>query len=238
MIIRPYFGSVQEITDGHYEFRFDRKGINMPNTSSETQSLVGMQLDMAVTAKNHGHIHGALNLAMREKMSPQLISLKVLELAVYYQTSNDLAASIDVLESGFRHIPTDIDIIDAIGRNLASFIEDNISELCDADIRWVSEFLGQIESTNYSKIGGHHQLEHTVGIRKLKAAVRSISCKNDSLAEGRYTHFLSSLSLRQFKNLTEEERKEKVTEIFARKIWELEQERKKAAQKKEGIQNA
>jgi len=198
--------------------------MQIPNR--DTQSLIGIQLDQHISESNYEAIHGALTLAAREKMDSSFVIGKFVELANFYRSQKRLRESITLLNTALDLSPSTLDIFSNLSFSIALYLEQYSSELCDEDLRWTSTAIEMLYSINYGRAGGHHQLEHNHGIQKVDAALKSLQIQNDGKAESSHTHFLSSLSRKQYQNLTPEERKQKVSEIFAGKLLELDKAKK------------
>jgi len=210
----------------------------MSKSDSNLQSLIGIQLDHHINEGNCDGIHGALTLAAREKMDSPFVIGKFIELANFYRSQMRLQESISLLSTALDLSPSTLDIFSNLSFSIALYLEQYSSELCAEDLRWTSTAIEMLYSINYGQAGGHHQLEHNRGIQKVGAALKSLKMQNDGKAESSHTHFLSSLSLKQYQNLTPEERKQKVSEIFARKLLELDREKGKAKSSAEGNSDA
>ncbi len=198
----------------------------MQKPNRDTQSLIEIQLDQHVSESNYEAIHGALTLAARERLDSSFVIDKFVELANFYSSQNRLRDSITLLITALDLSPSTLEIFSNIGFSLTLYLDQHSSELCDEDLRWTSIAIEMLYSINYGHTGGHHQLEHNRGIQKANAALKSLNIQHDDIAESSHTHFLSTLFLKQYENLTPEERKQKVSEIFARKLLELEKAKK------------
>ena len=198
----------------------------MQKPNRDIQSLIGFQLDQHISESNYEAIHGALTLAAQERMDSSFVIGKFVELADFYRSKNRLPENITILIAALDLSPSTLDIFSNLGFSIALYLEQHSSELCDEDLRWTGTAIEMLYSINYGHSGGHHQLEHNRGIQKVNAVLKSLKIQNDDKAESSHTHFLSSLSLKQYQNLTPEERKKKVSEIFARKLLELEKTKK------------
>jgi len=210
----------------------------MSNLDINLQSLVNIKLDHDINEGNYESVHGALTIAARERMDSSFVIGKFIELANFYRSQKRLRESITLLSTALDLSPATLDIISNLSFSIALYLEQHSSELCDEDLRWTSTTVEMLYSINYGHAGGHHQLEHNRGIQKVNAALKSLKIQNDGKAESSHTHFLSSLSLKQYQNLTPEERKQKVSEIFARKLLELEREKGKTKPTSEGNSDA
>lgn len=188
--------------------------------------MINRRLDQPIHVGNYESIHGALSLAEREKMSTPFVISKFLELADYYRTQNSLRESISLLISALDLSPTTIEVFDSLGLSLSAYIKQNQNELCDEDIRWANTAIEMLFSINDSHSGANHLLDKISGIKKLKSTLNSLKIINDGKVESPHTHFLSSISLKQYQNLTPDERRKKVSELFARKLLELKKEKK------------
>ena len=198
----------------------------MQKPNRDIQSLIGFQLDQHISESNYEAIHGALTLAAQEGMDSSFVIGKFIELANFYRSEKKLRESITLLSTALDLSPSTLDILSILGSSIALYLEQYGSELCDEDLRWTRTAIEMLYSINYGPTGGHHQIENNREIQKANTVLESLKIQNDGKAESSHTHFLSSLSLKQYQNLTPEERKQKVSEIFARKLLELEKAKK------------
>ena len=203
----------------------------MQKPNRDTQSLIGFQLDQHISESNYEAIHGALTLAAQEGMDSSFVIGKFIELANFYRSEKKLRESITLLSTALDLSPSTLDILSILGSSIALYLEQYGSELCDEDLRWTRTAIEMLYSINYGPTGGHHQIENNREIQKANTVLESLKIQNDGKAESSHTHFLSSLSLKQYQNLTPEERKQKVSEIFARKLLELEKAKKSKGEK-------
>jgi len=203
----------------------------MQKPNRDIQSLIGFQLDQHISESNYEAIHGALTLAAQEGMDSSFVIGKFIELANFYRSEKKLRESITLLSTALDLSPSTLDILSILGSSIALYLEQYGSELCDEDLRWTRTAIEMLYSINYGPTGGHHQIENNREIQKANTVLESLKIQNDGKAESSHTHFLSSLSLKQYQNLTPEERKQKVSEIFARKLLELEKAKKSKGEK-------
>ena len=203
----------------------------MSKPDRNLQSLIELQLDHHIHEGNYDSVHGALTLATRERMDSSFVIGKFIELAKFYRSQKRLHESITLLITALDLSPSTLDILSILGSSIALYLEQYGSELCDEDLRWTRTAIEMLYSINYGPTGGHHQIENNREIQKANTVLDSLKIQNDGKAESSHTHFLSSLSLKQYQNLTPEERKQKVSEIFARKLLELEKAKKSKGEK-------
>ena len=210
----------------------------MQKPNRDIQSLIGFQLDQHISESNYEAIHGALTLAAQEGMDSSFVIGKFIELANFYRSEKKLRESITLLSTALDLSPSTLDIFSNLGFSITLYLEQHSRELCDEDLRWTSTAIEMLYSINYGHSGGHHQLDHNRGVQKVISALESLKIQDNGKAESSHTHFLSSLSLKQYQNLTPEERKKKVSEIFARKLIELDREKGKTKSSDEGNSDA
>lgn len=194
----------------------------MTDSNSTIRSMVEMQLWEPVNESNYEGIHGVLTAAARNQVSSGLVISKYLELAQFYNSSARYRESIDLLLDAIHLSPTSNEIYASLGQGLAFFTAEYKDEFCDEDIRWLGAALEYLHSINEGPEGAHHQLNHNPGILSFSKAIKTLEILDDGQAESIHTHFLSSISLKQYQNLTPEERQKKVAELVARKLLELE----------------
>ena len=206
----------------------------MSDMISTTRSMIEMQLHYPVSDGNYEAIHGLLNAAKQNRIDSLIVLNKYVELAQFYNSGKKYRDSIELLLDAFELSQTSIDIFDIMGESLALYVIKYKDEFCDEDIRWVGTAIEYLHSINEGPQGAHHQLNRNPGILKIEKVIKTIQINNDEEAETSHTHFLSSISLKQYQNLTPEERRKKVSEIFARKLLEL----KKAKKGKGAISDA
>jgi hypothetical protein len=198
----------------------------MTESNSTIKSMVEMQLWEPVDEDSYEGIHGVLTAAARNHISSRIVISKYIELAQFYNSTTRYRESIDLLLDAIHLSPISNEIYTSLGQSLALFTAEYKEEFCDEDIRWLSAALEYLHSINEGPEGAHHQLNHNPGILSFNKALKTLEIQDDGQAESVHTHFLSSISLKQYQNLTPEERRQKVSEIFARKLLELEKAKK------------
>ena len=206
----------------------------MSDMISTTRSMIEMQLHYPVGDANYEAIHGLLNAAKQNRIDSLIVLNKYVELAQFYNSGEKYRDSIELLLNAIELSPTSNEIFNSIGKSLALYAIKHKEEFCDADIRWIGTAIEYLHSINEGPEGAHHQLNRNRGILKIEKVVKTLQVINDEETETSHTHFLSSISLKQYQNLTPEERRKKVSEIFARKLLEL----KKAKKGKGAISDA
>jgi len=194
----------------------------MTDSNSTIRSMVEMQLREHVDETSYEGIHGVLTAAARNHIATGIVISKYVELAEFYNSTARYRESIDLLLDGLQLSPVSNEIINSLGHSLAFFAKEFKDEFCDEDIRWLGAALEYLHAINEGPEGAGHQLDHNPGILSFRKAIDALNIRDDSEAESIHTHFLSSISLKQYQNLTPEERRKKVSEIFARKLLELE----------------
>ena len=203
----------------------------MSKANSNIRSMVEMQLHHPVDGNNYEGIHGLLNSAAKNHITSAIVSNKYVELAQFYNSEARFRESLELLLNGIQLSPTSNDIFNSLGESLSFYVTEYKAEFCDEDIRWLGTAIEYLESINYGPLGAQHQLDHNPGMHLLKITVQTLDVHHDGEVESVHTHFLSSISLKQYQNLTPEERKQKVSELFARKLLELEKAKKGKGEK-------
>ena len=198
----------------------------MSEANSNIRSMVEMQLLHPVDSNNYERIHGLLNSAAHNRIDSLIVLEKYIELAQFYNSGEKYRDSIELLLNAIELSPTSNDIFDNMGKSLALYVNKYKDEFCDVDIRWIGTTIEYLHSINEGPQGAHHQLNQNPGILKIEKVAKALYTTDDDKAETIHTHFLSSISLKQYQNLTPEERKQKVSEIFAQKLLELEKAKK------------
>jgi len=192
----------------------------MTKSDNGSIDIVQQIIRKPVSSENCGQIHGALAVGVRENMLVPILIPKFLELANYYQKSGDLAHAIEVMHEAYNFSPIDLHLIHNLSLLLCSYIEGFSNSFCDQDILWLNEFLRRLDDKTTEH--GLHEYERKgiMGLANFRAGLKQLPLKNDVHAESKHTVFLSNLTLKQFRNLSPEERQKKAAEILARKLWE------------------
>ncbi len=198
----------------------------MSKANSNIRSMVEMQLHHPVDGNNYEGIHGLLNSAAKNHITSAIVINKYVELARFYNSEARFRESVELLLNGIQLSPISNDIFNSLGESLAFYVTEYKAEFCDEDVRWLGTATEFLYSINDGPQGAHHQLEHNPGIRLFKKVLQTLDIQDDGKVESIHTHFLSSISLKQYQNLTPDERKQKVSELFARKLLELEKAKK------------
>jgi len=186
------------------------------------RSMIERQFPHAIDGDNYEIVHGLLNAALLHRVNSLVVLNKFIELAHFFSLSGRHRDSVELLLQAIDLFPKSNDVFNSLGENLASYVAQNKSEFCDEDIRWIGTAVEFLYSINDGPLGARHQLDRNPGMQKINRAVNALRLKNDVVAESPHTHFLSSISLKQFQNLTPDERRKKAADIFARKLLELE----------------
>ena len=212
--------------DHHGILNPNQEGINMCKDIPIKPIMIERQLHPKIDVSNYEKIQGVLNSAAKNNVSSKTVLNKYVELAQFYNSDEKYRESVDLLLDAIRLSPTSIDIFSSLGQSIAMYLIQHKDELCNEDVRWASTALEYLHSVNEGPLGAQHQLDHNPGIQLFNKALLSLDIADDVQVETIHTHFLSSISMRQYGNLTPEERKQKVSELIARKLLELEKARK------------
>ncbi len=149
-----------------------------------------------------------------------LLVPKFLELAYYYQNIGDLAHAIEVMHEAYNFSPADTHIVHKLSSLLCIYIKDYSNSFCDQDTLWLREFLRRLDDDTTEQGLYEYERKAIIGLAEFRHSLNQLSLKNDIQAESKHTVFLSNLTLKQFRNLSPEERQKKAAEILARKLWE------------------
>jgi hypothetical protein len=192
----------------------------MTKSDQDSIDIIQRVIRKPVSSENCEQIHGALAVGVRDNMLRPLLVPKFLELANYHQKSGDLAHAIEVIHEAYNFSPTDLHIIHNLGFFLCSYIEGYSDSFCDQDIIWLREFLRRLDDEAIEQGIYDYERKAIIGLSEFRRSLNQLSLKNDTQTESKHTVFLSNLTLKQFRNLSPEERQKKAAEILARKLWE------------------
>jgi len=192
----------------------------MTKSDQNAIDIVQQIIRNPVSSENCEQIHGALAVGVRDNMLIPILVPKFLELADFYQSSGSLAQAIEVLHEAYNFSPADTHIIHKLSSLLCIYIKDFSSSFCDQDTLWLREFLRRLDNESTEQGLYEYERKAIVGLADLRSSLTQLSINNDIQAESKHTVFLSNLTLKQFRNLSPEERQKKAAEILARKLWE------------------
>jgi hypothetical protein len=192
----------------------------MTEINHDAIKIIRKVLQAPISEENYKQIHGALAVGVRDNMLIPILVPKFHELADYLQSSGDLAHAIEVMHEAYNFSPDDTRIVHKLSSLLCIYIKDYSNSFCDQDTLWLREFLRRLDDETTEQGLYEYERKAIVGLADLRRSLTQLSISNDILAESKHTVFLSNLTLKQFRNLSPEERQKKAAEILARKLWE------------------
>ncbi len=178
--------------------------------------IIEKLLEQPVSIENYDRIHGAIIAGKKHQVRHHIMVDKYLELVDFKRNSHDIRAVINVLEEAREISKTDYRVIYRIGKYLSSYWKIYGQEFCVNDNLLLGQYLQRVDDgLHESKF--YYSLKSKLGaLYLLQNKVRKTEQTNSTEIESKHTNFFSQLINKQYADLTDDERTQRVAEIFER----------------------